>query len=119
MIRRGEIYLVAFDPVRGSEANKTRPAIVVSNDGSNIAVERRNRGVIVVVPLTTNTSRILSFQLVVPATASGLRFDSKAQPEQIRAMDVARFGARVGRVSAAIMAQVEQGIAVHLGLTTR
>jgi mRNA interferase MazF len=31
-MRRGEIRLVDLDPVRGSEANKRRPAVLVSND---------------------------------------------------------------------------------------
>jgi mRNA interferase MazF len=33
--RRGEIYLVAFDPTVGHEIQKTRPAVVIQNDVSN------------------------------------------------------------------------------------
>ncbi|MCX8527664.1 MAG: type II toxin-antitoxin system PemK/MazF family toxin, partial [Candidatus Nanopelagicales bacterium] len=33
MMRRGDIWLFDLDPTQGSEASKTRPAIIVSNDG--------------------------------------------------------------------------------------
>ena len=52
-MKRGEVWWVAFDPALGSEIQKTRPAIIVSNDSAN-----RNLKCVVVVPLTTNTSRV-------------------------------------------------------------
>ena len=58
MIRRGSIHLVDLEPVRGSEANKVRPAVVVSNDGANAAADRLGRGVVTVVPLTSNVQRV-------------------------------------------------------------
>ena len=50
MIRRGEIHAVDLDPARGSEANKRRPAIIVSNDAANATAMRLGRGVVTVVP---------------------------------------------------------------------
>jgi mRNA-degrading endonuclease toxin of MazEF toxin-antitoxin module len=35
--RRGEVYLVAFDPTVGAEIQKTRPAVVIQNDIANRA----------------------------------------------------------------------------------
>lgn len=58
LMRRGEVRLVDLDPVRGSEANKQRPAVVVSNDRANAVAQRLERGVVTVVPLTSNTARI-------------------------------------------------------------
>ena len=49
---RGEIRLVDFDPSVGSEANKRRPALIVSNDHANAAAARLGRGVVTVIPLT-------------------------------------------------------------------
>ena len=72
-MRRGEIRLVDFNPARGSEASKIRPAVVVSNDDSNRAVERVGRGVVTVVPLTSNVSRIYPYQVLVPAPETGSR----------------------------------------------
>jgi mRNA-degrading endonuclease toxin of MazEF toxin-antitoxin module len=34
-VKRGEVFLVNFDPTVGAEAKKTRPAVVVSNDVNN------------------------------------------------------------------------------------
>jgi mRNA interferase MazF len=49
---RGEILLVDLEPVRGAEANKRRPAVVVSNDGANASASKLGRGVVTVVPVT-------------------------------------------------------------------
>ena len=51
-MRRGEIREVDLDPVRGSEANKRRPAVIVSNDAANVTDEQLGRGVVTVVPVT-------------------------------------------------------------------
>ena len=77
-----------LDPARSGEANKRRPAVIVSNDGANRSAERLGRGVITVVPITTNTTRIYPFQVLLPATRCRLPADSKAQAEQIRAVSV-------------------------------
>ena len=95
-MRRGEIRLVDLDPVRGSEANKRRPAVVVSNDGANAAAGRLGRGVVTIVPITSNLARVYPFQVVLRASDTGLQVDSKAQAEQIRSVAVERVGARVG-----------------------
>ena len=77
-MRRGEIRWAELDPVRGSEADKARPVLVVSNDGANTAAQRRGRGVVTVVPLTTNVTRVFAFQVRLDATETGLPHDSKA-----------------------------------------
>lgn len=115
-MRRGEIRLVDLDPIGGSEANKRRPAIVVSNDRANTAAERLNRGVVTVVPLTANTTRIFPFQVLVPAAQGGLRVDSKAQAEQVRSVAVERLGAAVGRLPAPLMAEIDEALRLHLDL---
>ncbi|PRC55794.1 mRNA interferase MazF9, partial [Mycobacterium sp. ITM-2017-0098] len=53
-MRRGEIWQVDLEPARGGEANKTRPAVIVSNDRANATASRLGRGVITVVPVTSN-----------------------------------------------------------------
>lgn len=115
-MRRGEVRLVDFDPIRGSEANNRRPAIVVSNDHANAAAERLGRGVVTVVPLTSNTKRVLPFQVFVPAAPAGLRVDSKAQAEQVRSVAVERLGPPLGRLPAPIMAEINEALRLHLDL---
>jgi mRNA interferase MazF len=115
-MRRGDIVMVSLDPVLGSEASKTRPAVVVSNDAANATAARLGRGVIAVVPVTSNSSRIYPFQTLLPARQTGLARDSKAQAEQIRSVAVQRIGERVGRLPAALMSELDQSLRVHLGL---
>jgi mRNA interferase MazF len=115
-MRRGEIVSVSFDPARGSEAAKTRPAVVVSNDAANATATRLGRGVITVVPVTSNTARIYPFQVLLPARQTGLQRDSKAQAEQIRSVAVERVGERLGQLPAALIAELDSALRVHLSL---
>jgi mRNA interferase MazF len=115
-VRRGDIVSVSFDPVRGSEASKTRPAVVVSNDAANQAATRLGRGVVTVVPITSNVARIHPFQVLLPADRTGLHRDSKAQAEQVRSVAVERVGTRIGRLPTAVMTQLDQALRLHLGL---
>lgn len=115
-MRRGEIVTVGLDPARGSEARKTRPAVVVSNDAANATATRLGRGVVTVVPVTSNTARIYPFQVLLPARQTGLPHDSKAQAEQVRSVAVERIGKRVGQLSAALITELDQALRVHLSL---
>jgi mRNA interferase MazF len=116
VIRRGDIRSVELDPARGSEANRRRPAVIVSNDAANATAARLGRGVITVVPVTANVERIYPFQVLLPAAVTGLGRDSKAQAEQIRSISVERVGDRMGVVPNSIMLEVDEGLRLHLGL---
>lgn len=113
---RGDICLIDLEPVRGSEADKRRPAVVVSNDRANATSERLGRGVLTVVPLTRNTARVFPFQTMLPADTTGLRMDAKAQAEQVRAVSVERMGPVLGRVPAPLMAALDEALRLHLDL---
>jgi mRNA interferase MazF len=115
-MRRGEICLVDLDPVRGAEASKARPALIVSNDGANSSATRLGRGVVTVVPVTSNVARIYPFQVLLQADATGLTRDSKAQAEQVRAIAVERVGTRVAEVPLAVMTQIDEALRLHLSL---
>lgn len=115
-MRRGEIRLVGLDPARGSEADKRRPGIIVSNDRANDTAARLGRGIVTVVPVTSSTARIFPFQVLLPADATGLRVESKAQAEQVRSVAVERVGPAVGRVPAQLMADVDDALRLHLHL---
>lgn len=113
---RGEIRLVDLDPVRGRETNKQRPAVIVSNDRANSIAARLGRGVITVVPVTSNVDRIFPFQALLPAAETGLRQDSKAQAEQVRCIAVERIGAVLGRAPADVMVHLDDALRLHLQL---
>ncbi len=112
---RGEIRWVEFDQASGEPARR-RPAVVVSNDGANSTAARLGRGVITVVPVTSNVTRVYPFQVLLPAEASGLDRDSKAQAEQVRSVSVERVRERLGSVPAPLMLELDEALRVHLAL---
>jgi len=115
-MRRGEIRLVDLAPARSSEANKRRPAVIVSNDRANAGAQRAGRGVVTVVPITSNVARVYPFQALLPAHATGLRVDSKAQAEQVRSVSLERVGAVVAAIPAELMADLDDALRLHLDL---
>jgi mRNA interferase MazF len=115
-MRRGEIRLVDLDPTRGAEANKRRPAVIVSNDGANATAERLGRGVITVVPVTSNVSRIYPFQVLLDAATTGLDRDSKAQAEQVRSIDFTRLGPQIAVLSQQLIEELDEALRLHLAL---
>jgi mRNA interferase MazF len=115
-MRRGDIHWIDLEPVRGAEANKRRPAVVVSNDGANATASRLGRGVVTVVPLTTNVARVFPFQVLLAASDDRLDHDSKAQAEQVRSVAVERVGARVGSLTGEELAALDEALRLHLAL---
>ncbi len=115
-MRRGDICWAVLDPARGSESGKRRPVVVVSNDGANNTAQRLGRGVVTVVPVTSNVQRVYPFQVRLPAQDTGLDRDSKAQAEQVRSIDVARIGNQVARLPAALSRELDEALRLHLQL---
>jgi len=115
-MRRGEIRFVDLGPVRGSEADKRRPAVIASNDGANATAARLGRGVLNVVPVTSNISRLYPFQVLLPAAVTGLKRDSKARAEQVRSVSIDRLGARIGELDAVLLADLDEALRLHLAL---
>lgn len=115
-MQRGEIRLTDLDPVLGSEAGKRRPGVLVSNDRANWTADRLGRGVVTMVPVTSNIERLFPFQTLLPADLTGLRRDSKAQAEQVRAVSVERIGPVLGRVPPPIMSELDDALRLHLQL---
>lgn len=116
-MRRGDIVLVDFEPVRGSEANKRRPAVIVSNDGAASTAQRLGRGVLTVVPLTSNTDRVYPFQVLIPPGVAGLLIASKAQAEQVRTVAIERVDMMpLGSLPAQLLAALDDALRLHLDL---
>ncbi|MGH3734631.1 MAG: type II toxin-antitoxin system PemK/MazF family toxin [Micromonosporaceae bacterium] len=115
-MRRGEIRWVDLEPVRGAGADKTRPAVIVSNDAANRAADRTGRGVVTVVPVTSHTTWVFPFQVLLRADECGLAADSKAQAEQVRSIAVGRVRGRVGRVPPAVLRRLDDALRTHLAL---
>ena len=107
---RGEIRLVDLEPARAGEADKRRPAVIVSNDNANATAARLGRGVVTVVPVTSNIARVYPFQVLLPADETGLHVDSKAQAEQVRSVSVERIGHELRELS---HIEVVEGEPIH------
>ncbi len=115
-MQRGEIWQVDLDRVVGNEANKQRPAVIVSNDRANSTATRLGRGVVTVVPVTSNVAKVYPFQVFLAADTSGLAVDSKAQAEQVRSVSSQRLMQLLGRVSASDLNHLDTALRLHLDL---
>jgi mRNA interferase MazF len=113
---RGDIVLADLAPTVGSEADKRRPVLIVSNNGANRAAQESGRGVITVIPLTSQVATVHLFQVLITAAESGLRVDSKVQTEQISSISPARISTILGRVPDHRMTDVEQALRYQLDL---
>jgi mRNA interferase MazF len=105
--RRGEVYWVSFGPAVGGEIRKTRPAVVVSNDAANTALNRLQ-----VVPITSQTGRVYPSEALV--TLRGER--RKAMADQLTTASRKRLVGYMGRLGAADMEQVDRAIRLQLDL---
>lgn len=113
---RGEIRWVDLDPALRGEADKMRPAVIVSNDGANTTAAHLGHGVVTVVPIATSVDRVFPFQVLLPAAETGLDIDSKAQAEQVRAVSIERVRDRIGSIPAPLMLEVDDALRLHLAL---
>lgn len=105
--RRGEVWWVAFDPSVGEEIQQMRPAIILSNNAANAALNH-----VQVVPLTGQISRLYPAQAYV--TLNGAR--RKAMADQIATASKLRLRSRLGKLSDDDIAAVERAVRVQLGL---
>ncbi|MDQ3845561.1 MAG: type II toxin-antitoxin system PemK/MazF family toxin [Bacteroidota bacterium] len=110
-MKRGHIYFANLDPTVGSEINKKRPVLVLSNDINNHYSET-----ITVIPITSSISRIRSFEVFIPAVEANLPKDSKAKCDQIRTIDKSRFINELGKLSQNYIIDVEVALRIHLDI---
>ena len=93
--RRGEVWRVALDPVRGSEQVKTRPVVIVSRAGFGRPTVRVGVPITGCKPIHAFGAWFVEIQ---PDSANGLGKVSSADASQVRALDLARFDVKLGEV---------------------
>jgi mRNA interferase MazF len=105
--RRGEVWLVSFDPSLGGEIQKTRPAVVVSNDTANALMNR-----VQVVPVSSQVDRLYPAEAAI--TLNGER--RKAMADQLTTASKRRLHRRVGLLGKADLDAVSRVIRLQLDL---
>lgn len=105
--RRGEIYWVSFDPSQGTEVQKTRPAIVLSNDMFN-----KNLNRVIVAPITSNIKNIFDFDCAVTVKEK----KGKIMLDQLRTVDKSRLISVIETVDSKIIENLEQALKVTFNL---
>jgi len=111
-MKRGDIYYADLNPTVGSEINKRRPVLIVSNDANN-----RAANTVTVLPITSNIAKVFFFEVALSREDSGLPKDSKAQAQQIRTISKERItGQAAGRLQPVKMRAVDAAIRLHLAL---
>jgi len=110
--RRGEIYLVSFDPTIGAEIKKTRPALILQNDVLN----RYSPLTIVSAITSRHEESLYPTEVFVEAREGGLKVESVVLLNQIRSVDKRRLIKRLGSLNPETMRRVDQALAISLGL---
>jgi mRNA interferase MazF len=112
--RRGDVYLVNFDPTIGAEVKKTRPAVVIQNDIGN-----RWSPITIVAAITSRfEDPLYPTEVLVRASEGGLAVDSVVLLNQLRSVDKARLVRRLGALKAQTVREVDRALLLSLGLVT-
>ncbi|MBP0012345.1 MAG: type II toxin-antitoxin system PemK/MazF family toxin [Roseofilum sp. SBFL] len=111
-MKRGEIYYANLSPKVGSEIDKRRPVLIVSNDANN-----RTADTVTILPITSNVTRVYPFEVFINPEDSSLPKFSKVQAQQVRTISKQRIGANaVGSLSQEVMQRVDMALKLHLEL---
>jgi len=110
--KRGEVFLVSFDPTIGREIRKTRPALILQNDIAN-----RYSPITIVAAITSRYEEPLyPTEVLVKAPEAGLSTDSVVLLNQVRSIDKRRLIKRLGRLHKESICKVERALEISLGL---
>lgn len=105
--RRGEVWWVSFDSSIGGEIRKTRPAIIISNDAANAALNR-----VIVVPISSQVSKLYPGEAMI--TVNGER--RKAMADQIVTASKQRLSNKLATLAPSDMSAVEAALLFQLSL---
>jgi mRNA interferase MazF len=110
--KRGEVYLVNFDPTIGKEIKKTRPAVIIQNNVSN----RYSPIVIVAAISSCFDNQLYPTEVFIPMPEAGLEQDSVVLLNQIRSIDKQRLIKKLGSLLSETLNRIDRAIQISLGL---
>lgn len=113
-IQRGELYMVDWNPARGSEQAGIRPGLVIQNDIANAVA---GYPVTIVCAVSSKFKGYPSMIRVNPSVENGLTEVSEINSAQIITVQKDRLVNRLGRLSAVEMKKVEEKLAYMLSIT--
>lgn len=105
--KRGEVYWVKLDPTIGSEINKTRPALIISNDSGNEYGQR-----VVVAPITSSVKKVFPFEVKVEIAEK----EGKVLLDQLRSIDKERLSKKIAVMDYETMKLVNKALKIVLDL---
>ncbi|MGH9947227.1 MAG: type II toxin-antitoxin system PemK/MazF family toxin [Pyrinomonadaceae bacterium] len=109
-MNRGDVWLVEFNDSVGQEIQKTRPAVIVSNDEANKFLRRHQ-----VVPLTSSAKTLYPGESYI----SFREITGKALISQVTTVSRLRMLKRLGRLTTTEMKNIDRGLLTQLGLTNK
>ena len=111
--KRGDVYLVNFEPTLGAEIRKTRPGLILQNDIAN-----RSSPITIVAALSSKFEEPLypTEVLVTAKEKVGLSVDSVVLLNQLRSVDKKRLVRRMGKLAPERLAEVDRALRISLGL---
>jgi len=112
-MKRGEIWLLNFDPTIGAEINKTRPAVIVSDDAIGILPLK------IVAPITDWKDRYTTFKWMLRLEndpQNNLSKPSAVDAFQLRSVAHQRFIRRIGELTTAQMQELTDALALTLSI---
>lgn len=111
-IKRGDILLVNFEPVRGSEQGRIRPAIVIQNNILN-----KFSPLTIVAPITSKVyDKEYPTNVFIKKEESALGNNSTILLNQIRTIDKRRIIKRLGSLDIFLMNKLDLAIKICLAL---
>jgi len=110
--KRGEVYLVNFDPTIGAEIQKTRPALIVQNDIAN-----RHSPITIVAAITSQFDETLyPTEILIQPPEGGLTLSSVVLLNQVRPVDKRRLIRRLGMLTPSTMERVTRALQISFGM---
>jgi len=108
--RRGEVWLVNWNPARGSEQAGRRPALVIQNDIGN------DKAATTIVAAISSTVRDYPMNVRIRPPEGGLERPSIIKTSQILTISKERLEKRIGSLSQESMDEVDTAIKLSLSL---